>query len=173
MTILRHAFAILALPFMVVVVVPAWLVRRAAAPPSWPISAVEWLVSGAGIALLAAGTALFALCLGLFGAKGRGTLAPWDPPTRLVVEGPYAHVRNPMITAVVLMLLAEGLVLRSMSHLAWAGAFALFNAVYLPLLEEPELRRRFGGEYDDYARHVPRLIPRVTPWRKNPAPPNG
>ena len=70
-----------------------------------------------------------------------------------------------MISGVVLLLLAEALFLRSLSHLQWAGIFALINTVYIPLLEEPGLRARFGKEYQDYSENVRRLIPRLRPWR--------
>ena len=95
---------------------------------------------------------------------GKGTLAPWDPPRRLVVRGPYQYVRNPMISGVVFVLLGEGLVLLSRPHTLWALTFFLVNCVYIPLSEEPMLKARFGQAYDDYCRHVPRLIPRLRPW---------
>jgi len=41
----------------------------------------------------------------------------------------------------------------------------LSNAVYIPLLEEPMLKARFGEEYEEYMKGVPRLIPRLQPWR--------
>jgi protein-S-isoprenylcysteine O-methyltransferase Ste14 len=70
-----------------------------------------------------------------------------------------------MISGVVLLLFGEALVLLSRPHLEWALLFFLINAVYIPLLEEPLLRDRFGEEYREYCRHVPRLVPRVRPWR--------
>ena len=164
--LVRHAIAVLALPFMVVVVVPTWIARRWATDPTWPSSPSGWLVLGLGVVPLLSGAGLFAACLGRFFRQGDGTLAPWDPPARLVVEGPYAYVRHPMISGVVLLLVAEAMLLRSGAHAVWALTFAGANAVYLPLLEEPGLRRRFGAAYDEYASHVPRLLPRVTPWKK-------
>lgn len=161
----RHAFAILVLPFTVVVVVPIWIAGRWDVTLAWPASAGGWPLFGLGVVPLLSGAALFAACLMRFATEGDGTLAPWDPPARLVVSGPYAHVRNPMISGVVLLLVGEAMMLRSDAHAAWAVTFAAVNAVYLPLLEEPGLRRRFGAAYDEYASHVPRLIPRATPWR--------
>ena len=38
------------------------------------------------------------------------------------------------------------------------------DAVYIPLLEEPDLEVRFGESYREYRRHVPRLLPRLRPW---------
>lgn len=69
-----------------------------------------------------------------------------------------------MISGVILILLAEGLLLRSRPHINWAGLFFLINAVYIPLLEEPLLRARFGRGYEEYMANVPRLIPRLQPW---------
>jgi protein-S-isoprenylcysteine O-methyltransferase Ste14 len=91
-------------------------------------------------------------------------LAPWDPPRRLVVRGPYRYVRNPMISGVVLVLFGEALVLLSRPHLWWALVFLGINAVYIPLVEEPMLADRFGGDYQEYRRNVPRLLPRLRPW---------
>jgi protein-S-isoprenylcysteine O-methyltransferase Ste14 len=43
-------------------------------------------------------------------------------------------------------------------------AFALINLVFIAGFEEPQLEGRFGDEYRTYCRHVPRLVPRRTPW---------
>lgn len=165
MRILRHALAILVLPATVAGLIPWWLVRSGDGSLTVPGSIAGWLTVLIGGGALAVGLTLFGASLRRFDAEGDGTLAPWDPPRHLVITGPYAYVRNPMISGVLLVLIGEGLVLRSVPHLAWAALFAVINAVYMPLLEEPMLRSRFGAEYDAYARHVPRLIPRTRPWR--------
>jgi protein-S-isoprenylcysteine O-methyltransferase Ste14 len=102
----------------------------------------------------------------LFIRIGQGTPAPWDPPKYLVVRGPYRYVRNPMILGVLLILLGEALMFWSVVLLAWTAVFLAANLVYFPLVEEKQLRRRFGAEYDEYAEQVPRWIPRLTPWNK-------
>jgi protein-S-isoprenylcysteine O-methyltransferase Ste14 len=71
-----------------------------------------------------------------------------------------------MISGVLLVLVAEALLLRSRSHFVWASAFFAINAVYIPLLEEPDLEQRFGESYREYRRHVPRLLPRLRPWNR-------
>ncbi|MEQ9350730.1 MAG: isoprenylcysteine carboxylmethyltransferase family protein, partial [Alphaproteobacteria bacterium] len=43
--------------------------------------------------------------------------------------------------------------------LAWLAVFGLANGLYLPLVEEPRLARRFGDHWRDYAAHVPRWLP--------------
>jgi protein-S-isoprenylcysteine O-methyltransferase Ste14 len=119
----------------------------------------------AGVSALLVGLALFASSLARFARDGDGTLAPWDPPRRLVVSGPYRFVRNPMISGVCFMLLGESAVLRAMPLLQWAALVVAINAIYIPLIEEPMLSARFGDAYDEYRRHVPRLVPRLTPWK--------
>ena len=82
-----------------------------------------------------------------------------------VVHGPYQFVRNPMISGVILFLFGEALVLLSPPHVAWAVCFLIPNLIYIPLVEEPQLERRFGDSYREYCRHVRRFIPRLRPWR--------
>lgn len=163
---LRHGLSILLLPVTVTVLVPYWIARGDPAPLTLPDTTASWALAAVGVGFLVAGAALFTGSLVRFDSDGDGTLAPWDPPQHLVIRGPYAYVRNPMISGVVLILIAESALLRSSQHLAWAGIFALINATYIPLLEEPRLRSRFGAEYEEYARHVPRLVPRTRPWRR-------
>jgi protein-S-isoprenylcysteine O-methyltransferase Ste14 len=166
MMLLRHLASILLLPFVMVVLVPRWLLA------AWPATDTRWPARSAlaipsqllGALLGLAGFALFAWCVLLFARVGRGTLAPWDPTQRLVAVGPYRHSRNPMITSVVTMLAAESLIVGSRVLAVWMAVFALFNHVHFLAIEEPGLVRRFGASYEEYRRAVPRWIPRVRPW---------
>jgi protein-S-isoprenylcysteine O-methyltransferase Ste14 len=161
---LRHLFAIAALPGLVAVVVPLWLARENHVALTAPadVTTAAWQVAGAG--LLAIGLVLFSTSLYYFASRGRGTLAPWDPPRRFVVDGPYRFVRNPMISGVIFILLGEAAVLRSLPHAVWAGLVILINALYIPALEEPMLAERFGESYQQYKRGVRRFVPRLSPW---------
>src|SRR5262249_10770128 len=103
-----------------------------------------------------------------FWTRGRGTLAPWDPPRQFVVAGPYRYVRNPMISGVIAILAGEACVLASRPHAGWAALFAAINAIYIPLFEEPMLAARFGEPYAAYRRHVRRFVPRLTPYQDLP-----
>lgn len=166
MSALKHLRAILLLPFTVTLIVPAllaWLSDGLRA--GWGLQPpLNLLPVALGLCLLACGVALLVQTVRLFASVGRGTLAPWDPPRRLVVRGPYRHVRNPMIAGVLFILLGEAALLGSVPILCWFAAFALGNAIYMPLVEEPDLVRRFGQDYVEYRKHVPAWIPRLRPW---------
>ncbi len=164
--------AVLALPFNALVLVPLavlWLTRSG--PLAWT-GLRPGLRLLLGIAAATVGLALLVRTIRLFDRRGEGTLAPWDPPRRLVVEGPYRRVRNPMISGVMFTLAGETLLLGSPGLALWLALFVLANAVYMPLLEEPGLERRFGDDYRRYKAAVPRWIPRLRPWQPPPeAPP--
>jgi protein-S-isoprenylcysteine O-methyltransferase Ste14 len=112
------------------------------------------------------GLFLMAWTVGLFHRIGKGTLAPWDPTQRLVVAGPYAHTRNPMITGVLSVLLGEATLSGSPAILVWAILFFLINSLYFEISEEPGLMERFGDEYAAYHDNVPMWLPRLKPWRR-------
>ena len=160
----RHLLSVALLPFSVAVFVPVWLARTNNISPAMGATVPQMLVQVVGVLVLAVGLILFSASLKNFVAEGEGTLAPWDPPRRLVVRGPYRYVRNPMISGVVFVLFGESLILLSRPHFVWALIFLAVNFVYIPLLEETGLRYRFGDSYAEYCRHVPRLIPRLQPW---------
>lgn len=168
----RHLLAIAALPFTVLVLIPRWLLSRPgggdarwASGADWAAATpVLWLERAAGLIVVALGFALFAWCVMLFARIGEGTLAPWDPTRHLVAAGPYRHVRNPMIGAVLIMLLGEALMFRSRPIAMWAAIFFAINHLYFLLIEEPGLQRRLGEPYARYRAKVPRWIPRIKPW---------
>jgi len=162
--LIRHLLSIAALPFVVTVAVPIWLMRTNNIALMLGTTGSRILAQAAGLLLLAFGLFLFTSSLRRFATEGEGTLAPWDPPRRLVARGPYRYVRNPMISGVLFVLFGEALILVSQPHLMWALIFLGMNIVVIPLVEEPGLRRRFGASYVEYCRHVPRLIPRLHPW---------
>ena len=122
------------------------------------------LGSGSPFCLLRPASFIAGWTTRLFVDKGEGTPAPWDPPTKLVVVGPYRHVRNPMITGVFLMLTAESVLFGSWPLFGWVVVFFLLNTVYFSKVEEPGLERRFGENYRHYRSNVPRWIPRWRQW---------
>jgi protein-S-isoprenylcysteine O-methyltransferase Ste14 len=160
-TMLDHLKAILLLPFMVTVAVPALLLEVSDGWNGvWPINGLSvW-----GMFFIIAGLILLALTIRLFHRQGRGTLAPWNPTQKLVVAGPYRYVRNPMISGVLMILLGESMLFGSWLLFAWWLLFWGINHTYFLLYEEPGLVQRFGEDYVRYKEHVPRWIPRLTAW---------
>ncbi len=118
----------------------------------------------AGVVIIASGLLLLGVTISSIIRRGKGTLAPWSPARKLVVAGLYSRMRNPMITGVLVALLGESLSFHSSRIFIWTIGFFLINSIYFRLIEEPGLRKRFGTEYDEYAKNVPRWMPRMTPW---------
>ena len=146
------------------ILIPVWIARSNSTELPAPASLAQGLLLIPALGLLAIGLALFVACLIQFAARGRGTLAPWDPPRHLVVQGPYRFVRNPMISGVIFVLFGEAYLLGSLPLVLWAAAFTGLNWVYIPLFEEPQLERRFGADYHEYKQNVRRFLPRWRPW---------
>jgi protein-S-isoprenylcysteine O-methyltransferase Ste14 len=80
------------------------------------------------------------------------------------VQGVYRHVRNPMIAGVFFVLLGEAACGAALPLAVWAAVFIVGNLIYMPLVEEPGLVKRFGEDYEEYRRNVPRWFPRKTAW---------
>jgi protein-S-isoprenylcysteine O-methyltransferase Ste14 len=102
------------------------------------------------------GASVLLRCVWDFFAEGKGTLAPFDPPRRLVVGGLYRFTRNPMYNGVLAVLAGEASLFRSMALLKYATlVFVLFH-VFVVGYEEPALESQFGESYRNYRRMVPR-----------------
>jgi protein-S-isoprenylcysteine O-methyltransferase Ste14 len=94
-----------------------------------------------------------------FVRSGVGTQNPLDPPRELVQRGAYRWIRNPMYLLYVVVVLGLAILYRSVPLLAYAGVFALCTHLYVVLLEEKALQRRFGAAYTDYCRRTGRWLP--------------
>jgi protein-S-isoprenylcysteine O-methyltransferase Ste14 len=136
------------------VVMPYWLLPHGTRPDVQGVGA-------AGCLLIAGGVALYLACAFWgFALRGGGTPLPMDPPKKLVVEGPYRMVRNPMYWSVAFVMLGEAAVFHSFALVELVAAFGVGVIVFVLLYEEPTLRRKFGSEYEEYCRRVPRWLPR-------------
>lgn len=146
----RALLSFLLLPGMVAGLVPGLLVR------SDPWRGRGWTP---GIIVLGVGLAILLWCVYAFYQRGKGTLAPWDPPKHLVVTGLFRYTRNPMYIGVLLIIWGWALVATS----PVLGVYGLFCAVAVHLrvlfYEEPTLARHFGAEWTAYASHTPRWVP--------------
>jgi protein-S-isoprenylcysteine O-methyltransferase Ste14 len=81
-------------------------------------------------------------------------------PQMLVTDGIYASVRNPLYSAHLCTVLGWAIGTGLIVAFACAGFYLATLMLMLPR-EEQELRSRFGKEYDEYSRRVPRLIPQL------------
>jgi protein-S-isoprenylcysteine O-methyltransferase Ste14 len=138
------------------ILVPARLLDRSGIARSPSLGAIELV--GAGAALLGAFVALW--CILTFVFVGRGTPAPFDPPRRLVVRGPYRFVRNPMYLGAGLALAGAAVVYHSLLLFGYLALLAGVVQAMVVWYEEPTLGRLFGADYQDYRRQVHRWVPR-------------
>jgi protein-S-isoprenylcysteine O-methyltransferase Ste14 len=124
-------------------------------PPSIETPQITGMIIGSTGAIIAL------WCIFTFAWIGRGTPAPFDPPRRLVIRGPYRFVRNPMYIGAGLSLAGAALFYESISLLAYGAIFLLASHLFVVSYEEPKLRRTFGPEYEAYCHRVSRWWPRA------------
>jgi protein-S-isoprenylcysteine O-methyltransferase Ste14 len=148
---------VIIVPGTVAAIVPLAIAGWRIHPPLLGIAALRVV----GVAMIVAAAPLFFRFLERFVRQGHGTPAPIAPPQHLVVTGPFRYVRNPGYIAVVGIVTGEALVLGSVAVLVYAGVLAIGFHLFVVLYEEPDLMRRFGAEYEQYCRDVPRWIPRL------------
>lgn len=122
-------------------------------------------VRAIGAFLIAAGMIVVLDAFARFALQGIGTPAPIYPTRRLVVTGSYRYVRNPMYIAVVSVVLGQALFFGDMHVLVYGLSFWLITHLFVLFYEEPTLRRSFPDDYAAFTAHVPRWIPRLTPWQ--------
>src|ERR1041385_7583253 len=130
--------------------------------PAWIVSADRGRGHGSmlGSVPLAIGIVWLLWCVRDFYVSGKGTLAPWDPPRRLVVVGLYRFTRNPMYVGILLLLGGWSLLAASLLLAGYAGIMAVAFHLRVVLYEEPVLKKQFGDEWAVYAATVPRWLPR-------------
>jgi protein-S-isoprenylcysteine O-methyltransferase Ste14 len=119
----------------------------------------------AGLLLIFTGLYTMILTITKFVSIGKGTLAPWSPTGKLVIDGMYRYVRNPMIIGVLIVLTGESLAILSLNVFIWTLIFFIINNIWYIFYEEPDLEKKFGDEYRKYKKSVPRWIPRLKPYK--------
>lgn len=153
---IRSLVAAAALPGIIAGYVPWRYFGLGAAQIDWR-SPLQLL----GLVLGASGAGLLGICIWEFAHRGRGTLAPVDPPKHLVVQGLYRYVRNPMYVSVTTILLGELLILRTTAFLLYCAGWLVAVNLFVIGYEEPVLRHKFGASYERYTESVGRWIPRI------------
>jgi protein-S-isoprenylcysteine O-methyltransferase Ste14 len=124
---------------------------------------VPWLLAPRGAAvhltmlpIVGAGAVLLLWCVRDFYVAGRGTLAPWAPPIRLVTGGLYRVSRNPMYVAVLIVLVGWALAFSSLTLASYSAIIAIAFHLRVVVHEEPRLAQAFGPDWFVYRRRVPR-----------------
>ncbi|HLE97087.1 MAG TPA: methyltransferase [Candidatus Thermoplasmatota archaeon] len=153
---LHRAFPAASAPLVGVVTLPSiYLLLVPGTPEGWaPAYLVPAGLAAAAYVLRAWATAY----LGFAVVGGRRLRTE-----RLVVDGPYAFVRNPLYAGLVLLGAAVGVA----SPPPALALVVLGLGLLVAALARAEERRLAPAhpEWAEYARHVPRLVPRPTPWR--------
>jgi protein-S-isoprenylcysteine O-methyltransferase Ste14 len=142
--------------------VPEWsrIARRIRVPLGFAFSLLYlWMAHPTSISIVVG--ALIALPGILLRAVASGHV---KKNQELTISGPYAYSRNPLYLGSVVMAVGFAVAAHSLWILALLALF--FVAVYLPVIrsEEECLRRMFPG-FEEYARQVPRLLPRLRGFR--------
>jgi len=109
---------------------------------------------------------VYICCAWSFVSVGKGTPAPIDPPKKLVVQGLYKYVRNPMYIGVLSFLIGEAIFFASLLLGFYAVLGFMCFHIFVIACEEPALRAKFGDSYKRYCDSVPRWIPRKEKARK-------
>ena len=115
-----------------------------------------------GLVVATLGTMLLLWCVLDFALIGKGTPAPFDPPRRLVMQGPYRFVRNPMYIGTGTLLGGATIFYQSRPLLMYECGFLLICHLFVVIYEEPALTRKFGQEYEVYRHQVRRWLPRMS-----------
>lgn len=119
-----------------------------------------------GAMAMCLGTFVLLWCVRDFFVSGKGTLAPWDPPKKLVVVGLYRFMRNPMYVGVLLLVLGWSLYFMSPILILYMAVLAFGFHIRVVRNEEPWLKEQFGKQWELYQQEVPRWLPRRTPWKE-------
>jgi protein-S-isoprenylcysteine O-methyltransferase Ste14 len=156
-------FTVFGGPGFILVYLPFWITRFhiPASEPAW-----QTVVAAA---LIIAGLTPLLDSIRRFIYVGRGTLMPVVPTEHLVVSGLYRYVRNPMYLGVLTAVAGEVVLFWSRDMAIYALLVALGFHIFVWLYEEPTLARRHPEGYPRYLRHVPRWVPRLTPWQDSDA----
>jgi len=145
----------LLVPGTVVVLLPYLLVADAS------LGAIDFLgMALLGLLPLVLGAALYLRCAYDFAWSGRGTPFPVDPPSQLVMSGPYRYSRNPMYVGVLAILAGEVLLYSDLRLFFFFLAMTVLFNIFILSYEERTLGRQFGEAYADYCEAVPRWIPK-------------
>ena len=158
--IVGSAVFLIIAPGFVAGLVPWWISHWRLQPAFFGLRPLRF----AGGVLITIGTAGLLDSFLRFAVQGLGTPAPVFPTRQLVVTGLYRHVRNPMYTAVVSVIVGQALIFGNARLLEYGVLVWLLCHLFVLVYEEPILKASFGAEYEVFCAEVPRWIPRLAAW---------
>jgi len=158
--IVGSAVFLIIAPGFVAGLVPWWISHWRLQPAFFGLRPLRF---GGGV-LITIGTAGLLDSFLRFAVQGLGTPAPVFPTRHLVVTGLYRHVRNPMYTAVVSVIVGQALIFGNARLLEYGVLVWLLFHLFVLVYEEPILKASFGAEYDVFCAEAPRWIPRLAAW---------
>ena len=121
-----------------------------------------------GEAILAVSTVLVVWAGLMLAIKGGGTPLSLDAPRRLVITGPYAWFRTPMVTGTLGQVIGVGLIGGSVIVVLLVPVIAvLWNTIIRPT-EEDVMQHLFGRGFELYRRSVRCWLPMRSPWKPPP-----
>lgn len=116
--------------------------------------------------LMALGTFFLAASTKAQREIGRGTPMPLNATQKLVVEKPYSYCRNPLYFGLITFFLGISITIGSASSLIMVLIFSTIILLYIKLIEEKELEKRYGIDYLEYKKTTPMLLPRIPLFRR-------
>lgn len=123
-----------------------------------------------GVLPIIVGVIFYLWCVWGSPSYGKGTPAPVDEPKTLVTKGLYRKVRNPIYIGVAFILLGEAIFFESFALFAYAILLWFLFHIFVVYYEEPHLKEKFGSEYEEYCRRVPRWFPRMITQTRRASP---
>jgi protein-S-isoprenylcysteine O-methyltransferase Ste14 len=155
----------------------AWMFRYRSYTPLPFLALMIWFASptpasmAAGFAIVLFGEGIRFWGVSFVGAETRTTGTVGG--TYLVTNGPFAYVRNPLYVGNMLLYAGIGIMSLALFPGLLILALVWFGVQYSLIVarEEEYLAKRFGDEFREYVRRVPRFVPRLTPFASSrPAP---
>ncbi len=105
------------------------------------------------------GSFILLWCVRDFYISGKGTLAPWSPPKRLVIVGLYRICRNPMYIGVLVLVVGWAIFATSPLLVGYFVVLVFSFHFRIVMYEEPQLLELFGAVWESYSSLVPRWLP--------------
>ena len=146
-------------PFSMLFIIPQFLLKIDNRPdlPGFTILFIEEI----GKYSMWFGAALAIWCSVVMFIAGKGTPLVSSPPQKLISNGIFGLIRHPMMLAINIVLLGEILTFGSYILILWFTAWLRIGHLIVVNYEEPQLERRFGKEYIEYCKIVPRWLPKI------------